>query len=164
MQSGFSLWSFRRAYLELYFDLCFDFLFFNKIYETSLLQEFCVFYSHLTLTPVLCIEWSHIQTHPVVFGYHLPTLHLRHQQEREIVKIPGFRWLANLLLPPFKNPLMNLLLHLQRLVIQCSINHHPLWHIETMHQGCIMTHRPVWKLCIRCHCFTNNPLHHLQLL
>ena len=48
MQSGFSLWSFRRAYLELYFDLCFDFLFFNKIYETSLLQEFCVFYSHLT--------------------------------------------------------------------------------------------------------------------
>ena len=44
----FSLWSFRRAYLELYFDLCFDFLFFNKIYETSLLQEFCVFYSHLT--------------------------------------------------------------------------------------------------------------------
>ena len=48
MQSGFSLWSFRRAYLELYFDLCFDFLFFNKIYEMSLLQEFCVFYSHLT--------------------------------------------------------------------------------------------------------------------
>ena len=33
---------------QLYFDLCFDFLFFNKIYETSLLQEFCVFYSHLT--------------------------------------------------------------------------------------------------------------------
>ena len=48
MQPGFSLWSFRRAYLELYFDLCFDFLFFNKIYEMSLLQEFCVFYSHLT--------------------------------------------------------------------------------------------------------------------
>ena len=48
MQPGFSLWSFRRAYLELYFDLCFDFLFFNKIYETNLLQEFCVFYSHLT--------------------------------------------------------------------------------------------------------------------
>ena len=43
MQSGFSLWSFGGAYLELYFDLCFDFLFFNKIYETSLLQEFCVF-------------------------------------------------------------------------------------------------------------------------
>ena len=48
VQPGFSPWSFRRAYLELYFDLCFDFLFFNKIYETSLLQEFCVFYSHLT--------------------------------------------------------------------------------------------------------------------
>ena len=29
MQPGFSPWSFRRAYLELYFDLCFDFLFFN---------------------------------------------------------------------------------------------------------------------------------------
>ena len=44
MQPGFSLWSFGRAYLELYFDLCFDFLFFNKIYETSLLQEvLCVF-------------------------------------------------------------------------------------------------------------------------
>ena len=51
MQPGFSLWSFGRAYLELYFDLCFDFLFFNKIYETSLLQEFCVFYSHLTTIP-----------------------------------------------------------------------------------------------------------------
>ena len=48
MQPGFSPWSFGRAYLELYFDLCFDFLFFNKIYEMSLVQEFCVFYSHLT--------------------------------------------------------------------------------------------------------------------
>ena len=31
VQSGFSLWSFGRAYLELYFDLCFDFLFFNEL-------------------------------------------------------------------------------------------------------------------------------------
>ena len=57
VQPGFSLWSFRRAYLKLYFDLCFDFLFFNKIYETSLLQEFCVFYSHLTqgsTNPISC--------------------------------------------------------------------------------------------------------------
>ena len=56
VQPGFSLWSFGRAYLELYFDLCFDFLFFNKIYETSLVQEFCVFYSHLT-GGILCKKW-----------------------------------------------------------------------------------------------------------
>ena len=66
MQSGFSLWSFGRAYLELYFDLCFDFLFFNKIYETSLLQEFCMFYSHLTTSSGGKVEIGsrHSQTEP----------------------------------------------------------------------------------------------------
>ena len=68
MQSGFSLWSFRRAYLELYFDLCFDFLFFNKIYETSLLQEFCVFYSHLTVSFHCLFFRKHIHAEGGFFG------------------------------------------------------------------------------------------------